>query len=119
MSDAVHYQVVIAGGGLVGSSAALALAKRGLRVGLFERRDPFDRFASVLLFIQPVGSVLLGMLILDESPSALQLWGVVVILAGVGVATIPARRRVEVAQPVAAPAVDTPRATAVPHRPSR
>jgi sarcosine oxidase subunit beta len=38
MSDTLHYDVVIAGGGLVGSSAALALAKRGLRVGLFERR---------------------------------------------------------------------------------
>lgn len=38
MSDTVHYDVAIAGGGLVGSSAALALARRGLRVGLFERR---------------------------------------------------------------------------------
>jgi len=38
MSDAPHYDVAIAGGGLVGSSAALALARRGLRVGLFERR---------------------------------------------------------------------------------
>ncbi len=38
MSDAVHYQVVIAGGGLVGSSAALMLARRGVRVALFERR---------------------------------------------------------------------------------
>ncbi|HEX7937017.1 MAG TPA: FAD-binding oxidoreductase [Paraburkholderia sp.] len=38
MSDARHYDVAIAGGGLVGSSAALALARRGLRVGLFERR---------------------------------------------------------------------------------
>lgn len=38
MSEAPHYEVAIAGGGLVGSSAALALAKRGLRVGLFERR---------------------------------------------------------------------------------
>ncbi len=38
MSDAMHYDVAIIGGGLVGSSAALALAKRGLRVGLFERR---------------------------------------------------------------------------------
>ena len=38
MSDRLHYDVAIAGGGLVGSSAALALAKRGLRVGLFERR---------------------------------------------------------------------------------
>ena len=38
MSDAAHYQVVIAGGGLVGSSAALMLARRGVRVALFERR---------------------------------------------------------------------------------
>jgi len=33
-----HYDVVIAGGGLVGSSAALMLAKQGLRVALVERR---------------------------------------------------------------------------------
>ncbi|HEY2022094.1 FAD-binding oxidoreductase [Paraburkholderia sp.] len=38
MSDTLHYDVAIAGGGLVGASAALALARRGLRVGLFERR---------------------------------------------------------------------------------
>jgi sarcosine oxidase, subunit beta len=38
MSDATHYHVAIVGGGLVGASAALALARRGLRVGLFERR---------------------------------------------------------------------------------
>jgi glycine/D-amino acid oxidase-like deaminating enzyme len=38
MSNTVHYQVVIAGGGLVGSSTALSLARRGVRVGLFERR---------------------------------------------------------------------------------
>ncbi|MFM0737408.1 FAD-binding oxidoreductase [Paraburkholderia xenovorans] len=38
MSDALHYDVAIVGGGLVGSSAALALARRGMRVGLFERR---------------------------------------------------------------------------------
>jgi drug/metabolite transporter (DMT)-like permease len=73
---------------------------------------------SVLLFIQPVGSVLLGMLILGESPSTLQLTGVAVILAGVGVATIPGRRR-EVPQPVAVPLVETQRAAAVPHPPPR
>lgn len=39
MSDTRHYDVAIVGGGLVGASAALALTRRGLRVGLFERRD--------------------------------------------------------------------------------
>jgi drug/metabolite transporter (DMT)-like permease len=37
---------------------------------------------SVLLTIQPIGSVLLGALIFSESPSALQLVGVLTILAG-------------------------------------
>ncbi|MCU9953255.1 MULTISPECIES: NAD(P)/FAD-dependent oxidoreductase [Burkholderia] len=39
MSENRHYDVAIVGGGLVGASAALALTRRGLRVGLFERRD--------------------------------------------------------------------------------
>jgi len=38
MSEPLHYDVVVAGGGLVGASAARALAERGLRVALFERR---------------------------------------------------------------------------------
>jgi drug/metabolite transporter (DMT)-like permease len=38
---------------------------------------------SLLLLIQPVSSVALGALVLDERPSALQVTGVVVILAGV------------------------------------
>ncbi len=38
MSETLHYDVVVAGGGLVGASAARALAGRGLRVVLFERR---------------------------------------------------------------------------------
>lgn len=38
MSDTRHFQVVIAGGGLVGASTALALARKGMSVGLFERR---------------------------------------------------------------------------------
>ena len=37
---------------------------------------------SLLLCIQPIGSVLLGVLLLDERPSALQLAGVGLILAG-------------------------------------
>ncbi|WP_175883808.1 FAD-dependent oxidoreductase [Burkholderia sp. BCC0044] len=39
MSESRHYDVAIVGGGLVGASAALALTRRGLRTGLFERRD--------------------------------------------------------------------------------
>ncbi|MBY4665826.1 NAD(P)/FAD-dependent oxidoreductase, partial [Burkholderia contaminans] len=39
MSEHRHYDVAIVGGGLVGASAALALTRRGLHVGLFERRD--------------------------------------------------------------------------------
>jgi sarcosine oxidase, subunit beta len=38
MSELHHYDVAIAGGGLVGASAALALARAGLSVVLFERR---------------------------------------------------------------------------------
>lgn len=37
-SAAQHYDVAVIGGGLVGSSAALALARRGMRVLLIERR---------------------------------------------------------------------------------
>jgi drug/metabolite transporter (DMT)-like permease len=48
---------------------------------------------SVLLLVQPIGSVALGVVILDEHPSMLQLLGVVVILGGVLLATLklPAR----------------------------
>jgi drug/metabolite transporter (DMT)-like permease len=42
---------------------------------------------SVLLTIQPIGSVLLGVILLGESPTALQLLGVVAIFAGIVVAT--------------------------------
>jgi drug/metabolite transporter (DMT)-like permease len=48
---------------------------------------------SVLLLVQPIGSVALGVVILDEHPSALQLLGVAVILGGILLATLklPAR----------------------------
>ena len=49
---------------------------------------------SVLLTIQPVGSVLLGIVILSESPSAAQLSGVGVVLAGVLLASFRPRRAV-------------------------
>ena len=48
---------------------------------------------SVLLLVQPVGAVLLAMVILGERPSTLQLSGVVVVLAGVCLATVTVRRR--------------------------
>ncbi len=48
---------------------------------------------SVVLTIQPVGSVLLGMLILAEAPSGLQLVGVGFILAGLLLTTLRVRRR--------------------------
>jgi drug/metabolite transporter (DMT)-like permease len=47
---------------------------------------------SMLLTVQPVGAVLLSMAILSESPSVLQLLGVVLVLAGV-VAVGRSRRR--------------------------
>ena len=43
---------------------------------------------SVLLLIQPVGAVVLAVVILDEQPSALQLGGVAVVLAGICLATL-------------------------------
>jgi drug/metabolite transporter (DMT)-like permease len=44
---------------------------------------------SLLLMIQPVGSVAFAAVIFGESPSALQLTGVAVVLAGVLIATLP------------------------------
>jgi drug/metabolite transporter (DMT)-like permease len=42
---------------------------------------------SLLLLVQPVGAVLLGVVLLGEAPSAVQLGGVLVVLVGVLVAT--------------------------------
>ena len=46
---------------------------------------------SIILTVQPVCAVFLAALILSESPSIVQLTGVAVVLAGVGVATIKPR----------------------------
>lgn len=46
---------------------------------------------SVVLTVQPVGSVLLGMWLLSEAPSGLQLVGVVFILAGLLITTLRVR----------------------------
>lgn len=48
---------------------------------------------SILLMLQPVGAVFLAMLLLSESPSAVQLSGVAIVLGGVAVATIKPRAR--------------------------
>jgi drug/metabolite transporter (DMT)-like permease len=56
---------------------------------------------SLLLMIQPIGSLILGALIFAESPSPLQLLGVLVVLGTVVFAT---RRRVSGTDPVTAPA---------------
>ena len=49
---------------------------------------------SLLLTIQPIGSVLAAALIFGESPTALQLAGVAAVLAALLVATAPRRRAV-------------------------
>lgn len=46
---------------------------------------------SILLMLQPVATVLLGVVLLDEAPSAVQLSGVAVVLAGVALATVKPR----------------------------
>jgi drug/metabolite transporter (DMT)-like permease len=47
---------------------------------------------SLLLLTQPVEAVLLAMVLLAEAPSAFQLAGVALVLLGVAVGTVPARR---------------------------
>jgi drug/metabolite transporter (DMT)-like permease len=49
---------------------------------------------SLLLCVQPIGSVILGAIIFGESPSPLQLLGVSVVLAALLIASAPARARV-------------------------
>ena len=53
---------------------------------------------SVLLLVQPIGAVVLAVIILGEEPSALQLGGTAVILAGICMATLTV--------PLPPPAVD-------------
>ena len=54
---------------------------------------------SVVLTIQPVGSVILGMLLLAEAPSAFQLVGTLCILAGLAIATLRRRDPQRLAEP--------------------
>jgi len=55
---------------------------------------------SLLLLVQPVGAVLLGVALLNERPSAIQLAGAVVVLAGVVIATAGRHPRAPAAVPV-------------------
>jgi drug/metabolite transporter (DMT)-like permease len=48
---------------------------------------------SILLMLQPVSTVFLGAVLLSEAPSAVQLSGVAIVLAGVAFATLQPRRR--------------------------
>ena len=58
---------------------------------------------SVLLTVQPVGSVILGMIILSEEPSLIQIVGVALILSGVVTVTWGRRTRARVATEQAGP----------------
>ncbi len=48
---------------------------------------------SIVLTLQPVGSVILGVVLLNERPSGVQLLGVLVVLSGVIMATVKVPRR--------------------------
>ena len=48
---------------------------------------------SIVLMLQPVSTVLLGVALLSEAPSTVQLVGVAVVIAGVAVATVRPRER--------------------------
>jgi drug/metabolite transporter (DMT)-like permease len=48
---------------------------------------------SIVLMLQPVSTVFLGALLLSEAPSAIQLTGVAIVIAGVAVATVKPRER--------------------------
>jgi drug/metabolite transporter (DMT)-like permease len=59
---------------------------------------------SIVLTLQPMGTVLLGALLLDESPSPVQLSGVAIVLAGVAFATVaPSRPWRTTSEPAGSP----------------
>ena len=53
---------------------------------------------SIVLMVQPATSVVLGVVLLNEAPSAVQLSGVAIVLGAVGFATLGARAREPVPQ---------------------
>lgn len=58
--------------------------------------------ASILLLVQPVLSVMLAAVIVDERPSPLQVTGVLLVVAGIVIATTGGRREREAAVPAEA-----------------
>jgi drug/metabolite transporter (DMT)-like permease len=58
---------------------------------------------SIILLAQPVMSVVLAMVLLAEAPSLLQLFGVALVVGGIGLATVPLNR-MRAALPGASPA---------------
>jgi drug/metabolite transporter (DMT)-like permease len=53
---------------------------------------------SIVLMVQPATSVVLGVVLLDEAPSAVQLSGVAIVLGAVAFATLGSRQREQVPQ---------------------
>lgn len=66
---------------------------------------------SLLLTVQPVGSVALGALIFSESPTSLQLLGVGLVLAGLLTVSAPRRRAPAAAQAIAGTSGSLPSAS--------
>lgn len=55
--------------------------------------------ASLLLLVQPAAAVGAAMAVLDESPSAVQLTGIAVVLGGIGLATVGRRPQRDMSEP--------------------
>jgi drug/metabolite transporter (DMT)-like permease len=84
----------------------LTLAVSGQVVGYLAIAASLPRLpalvASILLLVQPVLSVMLAAAIVDERPSPLQITGVLLVVAGIVIATTGGRREQEAAVPAEA-----------------
>ena len=58
--------------------------------------------ASILLLVQPVLTVILAAVVVDERPSGLQVAGVLLVVAGIVIATSGGRREQEAGVPAEA-----------------
>ncbi|HXD57173.1 MAG TPA: DMT family transporter [Thermoleophilaceae bacterium] len=87
----LHVQPTWPGHGWLATLALTSQVLGWLLISVSLPRLPAAK-TSVLLTIQPVGSVLLGIAIFSESPSAVQFAGVAVVLGGVMLANLRPRR---------------------------